>query len=99
MKEHDVRQRIESFLKRTAREVVIPVSMGLSMALSGCSDVPSVYPPYGAVPPFPDASARDGGLDVGVPDASMDAAVPDAAVDDVALDTGVDEGLIDEKTD
>jgi hypothetical protein len=28
MKEQDVRQRIESFLKRTAREVELPVSMG-----------------------------------------------------------------------
>ena len=36
MKEQDVRQRIESFLKRTAREVVVPASMGLGLALSGC---------------------------------------------------------------
>jgi hypothetical protein len=34
MKEHDVRQRIESFLKRTAREVVIPASVGLGLALT-----------------------------------------------------------------
>jgi|GEM_PF-2501685 hypothetical protein len=36
MKAQDVRQRLESFLKRTAREVVIPVSIFLSPALSGC---------------------------------------------------------------
>jgi hypothetical protein len=31
MKEQDVRQRIESFLKRTARELIIPASAGLSL--------------------------------------------------------------------
>jgi hypothetical protein len=36
MKERDVRQRIESFLKRTAREVVVPASVGIGLALSGC---------------------------------------------------------------
>jgi hypothetical protein len=36
MKEQDVRQRIERFLKRTAREVVVPASVGLGLALSGC---------------------------------------------------------------
>jgi|GEM_PF-4576449 hypothetical protein len=37
MNEQDVRQRIASFLKRTAREVVMPASMCLSLALSGPS--------------------------------------------------------------
>jgi hypothetical protein len=36
MKEREVRQRIESFLKRTARELVVPASVGLGLALSGC---------------------------------------------------------------
>jgi hypothetical protein len=36
MKEKDVRQGIESFLKRTVREMIVPASMGLGLALSGC---------------------------------------------------------------
>jgi hypothetical protein len=36
MKEHEIRQRIEGFLKRTARELVVPASMGLGLALVGC---------------------------------------------------------------
>jgi len=92
MKEQDVRHRIESFLKRTARDMIIPASVGLGLALAGCSDVPTLYPPYG-VPPMPDASAQE----VGLPDASMDAAVPDAGVDAVTPDAGVD--AIDGETD
>jgi hypothetical protein len=34
MKEKDIRERIEQFLKRTARNVVVPASVGLSLA--GC---------------------------------------------------------------
>jgi len=36
MKEREVRQLIEGFLKRTARELVVPASVGLGLALSGC---------------------------------------------------------------
>ena len=36
VKEQDVRQRIESFLKRTVREMIVPAPMGLGLALSGC---------------------------------------------------------------
>ena len=36
MKEREIRQSIESFLKRTARELVVPASVGLGLALSGC---------------------------------------------------------------
>jgi hypothetical protein len=94
MKEQDVRQRIESFLKRTAREMIIPASVGLGLALTGCSDVPTLYPPYG-VGPMPDASAQE----VGLRDVSIDAAVPDAGVDAVAPDAGVDAEMIDGETD
>ena len=38
----DVRQNIESFLKRTAREVVIPASVGLGLVLAGCQDAPRI---------------------------------------------------------
>jgi hypothetical protein len=34
MKEQDVRQRIESFLKRIARKMTIPASVGLSLGLT-----------------------------------------------------------------
>jgi hypothetical protein len=37
MEEHDVRRRFESFLKRTARDVITPVAVGLGLWLSGCS--------------------------------------------------------------
>ena len=95
MREQDVRQRIESFLKRTARELIIPASVGLSLGLSGCgSNVPPPIPAYGAA--FsPDARAQE----VGVSGASMDAAVPDSGVDAVAPDAGVDAGMIDGETD
>jgi hypothetical protein len=36
MKEHEIRQRIEGFLKRAAREVVVPASVGVGLALIGC---------------------------------------------------------------
>ena len=114
MKEQDVRQRIESFLKRTAREVVIPVSMGLGLALTGCSDVPTLYPPYGVPPMLPDAGADvpvaivpygvppmpdASAQEVGLPDVSMDTAAPDVGVDTVARDAGEDTGTIDGETD
>jgi hypothetical protein len=53
MKEQDVRQRIEGFLKRTARELIIPASVGLSLGLSGCGS-DAVFE-YGAQFPPPDA--------------------------------------------
>jgi hypothetical protein len=36
MKEKEVRERIERFLKRTARNVVVPASLGLGLSLAGC---------------------------------------------------------------
>ena len=36
MKEKEVRERIERFLKRTARNVVVPASLGLGFSLTGC---------------------------------------------------------------
>jgi len=35
MKEQDVRQHVESFLKRTAREVVMPVDEAVVVAAAG----------------------------------------------------------------
>ena len=112
MREQDIRQRIESFLKRTARELIIPASVGLSLGLSGCGS--DVTPPYGAPPMLPEAGADvrtivphggpvvwlDAGVDVGVPDASIDAALPDSGVvDAVTQDADVDVGMIDGETD
>ena len=54
MKEQDVRHRIESFLKRTARDMIIPASAGLSLGLSGYGS--DVTPPYGP-PMLPEAGA------------------------------------------
>ena len=36
MKEKEIRERIERFLKRTAQTVVVPTTMGLGLSLSGC---------------------------------------------------------------
>ena len=88
MKERDVRQGIESFLKRTARELIIPALVGLSLGLSGCTPV------YGTIPPEPPQPAADAGADVGV-----DTALPDAGVAAVAQDADVDLGMIDGETD
>ncbi len=38
MKEKDIRERIHTFLKDTVRYVVVPASMGIGLALVGCSD-------------------------------------------------------------
>jgi hypothetical protein len=36
MKEKELRERIEQFLRKTARNVVVPASMGLGLGVSGC---------------------------------------------------------------
>jgi hypothetical protein len=36
MKEKEIRERVEQFLKRTARNVVMPASLGLGLSISGC---------------------------------------------------------------
>ena len=102
MREQDIRQRIESFLKRTARELIIPASVGLSLGLSGCGS--DVTPPYGAPPMLPEAGAdvrtiAPHGGPSAWPDASIDAALPDSGVDTVAQDADVDVGMIDGETD
>ncbi len=38
MKEKDIRERIHIFLRDTVRYVVVPASMGIGLALVGCSD-------------------------------------------------------------
>ena len=38
MKEKDIRERIHTFLRDTVRYVVVPASMGIGLALVGCSD-------------------------------------------------------------
>jgi hypothetical protein len=43
MKEKEIRERIERFLQRTARNVVVPASVGLSLA--GCNEHPLVRGP------------------------------------------------------
>ncbi len=36
MKEKELRERIEQFLRKTARNVVVPASVGLGLSVSGC---------------------------------------------------------------
>jgi hypothetical protein len=50
MKETEVRERIEFFLRSTIRQVVIPASLGVGLALIGCDDS-KVVPVYGAIVP------------------------------------------------
>ena len=38
MKEKDIRERIHMFLRDTVRQVVVPASMGIGLALVGCND-------------------------------------------------------------
>ena len=49
MKEKDIRERIHIFLRDTVRYVVVPASMGIGLALVGCSD--------SGMNPSPDGSA------------------------------------------
>jgi len=80
MKERDVRQRIESFLKRTARDVVVPASMGIGLALSGCERT--------ALNSTVDAAfSRSAKPDAGLADAALGAASPDAGQPDLAMAT------------
>jgi hypothetical protein len=108
MKEHDVRQRIESFLKRTAREVVIPASVGLGLVLAGCREPDAVVlyrapdpdvgtdadVPVAIVPYHPNAPV-DTGAGVGV-DAGASEAGMDAAVPDAAADAVTPDADVDE---
>jgi hypothetical protein len=108
MKEHDVRQRIESFLKRTAREVVIPASVGLGLVLAGCKVPDAVYL-YRAPDPDADAGVAvdvlivpyhpsvpvDTGPDVDV-DAGVSEAGVDAAIPDAAVDVVTPDADVDE---
>jgi hypothetical protein len=48
MKETEVRERIEAFLKSTMRKTVIPASLGVGLSLVGCERSSSV-PVYSAV--------------------------------------------------
>lgn len=100
MKETDVRQHIESFLKRTAREMIIPASMGLSLGLSGC--IPGGVYDYGTSFSQTDASTyADAPVAIvpyggsSMPDASAHDAGVDVAVLDARMDAGVSEAATD----
>jgi hypothetical protein len=45
MKEKDIRERIQTFLKNTVRHVVVPASMGIGLALIGCGSSDSSQKP------------------------------------------------------
>ncbi len=61
MKEREIRERINDFLRETMRTVVVPASMGLGLVLGGCSDSST--------------DSRDGSADV--PNASLTSTVTD----------------------
>jgi hypothetical protein len=70
MNEKEIRERIERFLKKTARNVVVPASVGLGLSLSGC-DNNALH-----------ASAADAGRDVAAqsPDGADAALGPDLPI-------------------
>jgi hypothetical protein len=77
MKERDIRDRIAQFLKKTARTVVVPASVGLGVVSPGC-DGHSLHGRTG-----------DAGLDLGAEKADGPATLSDpadtAAMDDLPL--------------
>ncbi len=79
MKEREIRDRINGFLRDTLRTVVVPASMGLGVALTGCSDASDQVP--------------DGGFNAGALTStatSTDAvAVYSAPMSDTLTDTGI----------
>lgn len=90
MKETEVRERIEAFLKSTMRKTVIPASLGVGLSLVGCERSSSV-PVYSAVVREDAAfSSRDSGRDAA--DAGADRlGLPDTKyMGPFPLDTNVD---------
>lgn len=94
MNEKEIRERIERFLKKTARNVVVPASMGLGLSLSGCGGKTLHVGPADAGGDATSLSTSDARssdasdvetiLDAGAPDASPDLspdALPDTSVD------------------
>jgi hypothetical protein len=69
MGEKEVRTCIEQFLRRTARNVVMPASVGLGLAASGCSSQTR------------HAGVADGGRDTAAQISDVVGATPDAAAD------------------
>jgi hypothetical protein len=85
MREHDMRLRIESMLRKTA----VPAGVGISMALAGCSS-DSVTPEYMALCPM-DAGCGPWYSDAATPDSPTAtplymAVMPDAGAKDSAAD-------------
>jgi hypothetical protein len=81
MNEKEIRERIDRFLRKTARNLVVPASVSLGLLLSGC-DLPKVAPPYLMYLPSPDAA-----LDV----ASMEATPIEATpMDATPMDVGAE---------
>jgi hypothetical protein len=107
MNEADIRSRIAQFLKKTARTVVVPASMGLGLSSAGCEEH-GLH--SGAADAGPDSSAQTADIrDLpGLPPDLGDAAirndlplimvpylvvmVPDAAAE-VAIEAGDAQGL------
>jgi hypothetical protein len=73
MNEKDIRDRIGQFLKRTARTVVVPASMGLGLSTTACNG-------NGL------RQAGEAGIEAGTTRADAPATTPDLAVDTVRYD-------------
>ncbi len=76
MNEKDIRDRIGQFLKRTARTVVVPASMGLGFSSTACSGN-GLH------------QAGDAGLDSGTKQADVMTASPDLAADALKYDVPI----------
>lgn len=55
MRERDMRDRVQNFLRTTMRNVVMPASVGLGLALAGCGGSDEPVAKY--MGPMPDATA------------------------------------------
>ena len=84
MKEIEMRARVERLLDRAVRRAAVPASLGVALALTGCSDSVST-PAYMAQ--FPEGTS-DAAIDHGQPQPDYMAQFPDASAVDATDDRG-----------
>ncbi len=95
MREREMRQRVERFLQSRLRNMLMPATLGLGLALGGCSSNATMQ----AV----DAGTPTANKDAGSPSANKDAGMPDshAGPDTQIADgnqAGPDAGAVDAQT-
>ncbi len=79
MRERDMRDRVQNFLRATMRNVVMPASMGLGLALAGCGGSDEPVSKY--MGPMPDASGGDVPIQADGPIAKYMGPMPDGGLD------------------